>query len=83
MRRKVWGTTLVAAVVLVAAGCGQSGAPGAEGSDRFEITTISDSTEAAGSARFEGSYEPSHASGSPAGDFEGEIDFANGRSATR
>jgi hypothetical protein len=72
-----------ALLVAVAAGCGQSNGTRAEGSDQVEIKTVAASTEAAGTARLEGSFQPRPGSGSPAGHFEGEIDFADGRSSVR
>jgi hypothetical protein len=85
MRRRIGlgAAALALGIVLVAAGCGQSGGPGAEGDSQFEIRTVAATTEAAGTARMEGLVEPSKGSGSPTGRFEGEIDFAAGNSTVR
>jgi hypothetical protein len=79
----VGAAALGAAFMVVAAGCGQSGAPGSEGDQHFEIKTVADSTQAAGTARYEGSYQPSGRKGPGRGRFEGEIDFDHDRSAVR
>jgi hypothetical protein len=73
---------LVVSLAVVAAGCGQSSGPGAGGDDQVEIRTLADTTEAAGTARFEGSYQ-SPGNGSPGSRFEGEIDFAKQSWVTR
>jgi hypothetical protein len=82
--RRGWvGAAAALVLVVVAAGCGQSDGATAGGSGEVEIKTVAANTEAAGTARFEGSFQPSRNSRSPGGHFEGEVDFVNGRSAVR
>lgn len=76
-----FGFGVVAVVAILVAGCGQAGGGS---SDQLQIRTITDTTESAGTARFEGSYQPSgRDDASAGGTFVGEVDFANHRSAMR
>jgi hypothetical protein len=77
------GAAVALLLVVAAAGCGQSGGTRAAGSEQIAIDAVAANTEAAGTARFEGAFQPARNRGAPGGHFEGEIDFAKGRSALR